>query len=80
MIEEKDIREIYEIFYRIAEEVEDGNYTESIAWQLHNSMANPGIGAPEKRKRITSLAIRVDKEYFSKFRDLEIKQRRENQK
>jgi len=69
MIEEKDIRQIYEGVYKIAEEVGDSKYTHCLAMQLHDMLVNPDIGT-QKLVRLTALTLPIDFEYYTKLENL----------
>jgi hypothetical protein len=78
MIDESVIRGIYEGFYRLCEEVNVGSYTDSMSWQLHCLLTNPGIANTEKVRNAfeSGNTFRLDEEYRKKFRDLTNKQNR----
>ena len=70
MIEEKDIRAIYEGFYKIAEEVGNSKYTNGLTWQLYCMLANPRLVTQRNVEKLSKLTTTLDKEYFSKFEKL----------
>lgn len=73
---EENVRAVYEGLYRLAGEMGSSAHTLSIEWQLQNMLVNPGIVDMKKTERVSIVASGVAKEYYPKFRDLAIEQRK----
>jgi len=76
MITEQDVRAIYEGFYKVVSEISSSSHTDSISWELHCMLTNPGIVDIEKTRGVCRLAHEVDKEYHLKFEELAREQRK----
>jgi hypothetical protein len=79
MIKERDIKRVYKIAYKIAEEVGDSIYTKNMSWQVYHLLTDqrgiPPIETHSVRERLAGLAVKVDKVYNQKFRELADKQK-----
>ena len=78
MIKEEDIRRIYEGFYKIAEEMNESDYTEEIGRQLRLQLTNriaPIEGSSDEIRKINEITRRLEKKYRLKFEQLEKKQK-----
>jgi len=78
MIEEKDIKAIYEGFYKIAEAMGESDYTHEINWQLHLQLTNrigPIEGSSEEIRKLNGIALKLREEYWPKFEGLEKRQK-----
>jgi hypothetical protein len=78
MIEEKDIRNIYEGFYKIAEIVNDNDYTLLVNQQLHHLLTTTPVPTDsESKERLNGLlgiTISLEEGYYPKFEKLAKKQ------
>jgi len=91
MIEEKDIRNIYKGFYKIAEEFGDSKLTEYFIHELSlilvakvsQRLVNKYFTSqriPEKHRELSRLIKKIDVEEFEPLAELEFKQRKEEHK
>jgi protein-disulfide isomerase-like protein with CxxC motif len=77
----ENIRPIYEGCYGIAEIVNDSEFTSDLGWKIHILLGNMAAGnisqlSTEESKGLTLMIRRLDREYMTKFEELEEKQKR----